>query len=108
MVSFLRQFHVLARVYFLRTDEGGRERFVVSGFRGLIVYDGEAWDADYWFGERDMVQPGETVEAAVRFMSPEQHRGRVRVDTRFEIREGRQVVARGQVLELVDPPPVRR
>lgn len=107
MMIFLRQFHVRAEVYFLRADEGGRERFVVSGYRGLIVYDGEAWDADYWFGDRDMVQPGETVETAVRFMSPEQHRGRVRVDTRFEIRDGRQVVARGQVLELVEPAPSR-
>jgi elongation factor Tu len=108
MVSFLRQFHIRAEVYFLRTDEGGRQGFVLSGYRGQFFYDGDDWDADYWFGDREMVQPGDTVEALVRFMSPEQHRGRIQVETRFEIREGRRTVARGHVLELVDPPPVRR
>ena len=108
MNFFLRQFHVRARLYFLRADEGGRQRFVVNGYRGLLVYDGESWDADYWFGARDLVEPGETVEAAVRFMSPERHAGRIQVDTRVEIREGRRIVARGQVIELVDPPPIRR
>src|SRR5829696_5417534 len=101
MASFLRQFHVNARIYFLRADEGGRSAFVVSGYRGLFVYDGDAWDADYWFGDPGVVEPGQTVQAAVRFMSPEQHRGRMRIDTRFEIREGRRTIARGQVLEVV-------
>ena len=84
---------------FLRTEEGGRKRSVWTGYRGQFYYQGRDWDATYTFV--GLVQPGDTVTAQIRLMSPHCHVGKIAVGTAFEIREGKRTVATGRVTKIL-------
>ena len=93
--------HAIATIYFLRTDEGGRSTPTFSGYRGQFHYNNHDWDAAYWFAS-DPVYPGEEIEAMITLLSPDLHRRRLHVGMPFEIREGRDVVARATITWLDD------
>jgi len=38
-----------AEIYYLTTEEGGRNSYVVSGYRGQFHYNGKDWDAPQEF-----------------------------------------------------------
>jgi elongation factor Tu len=93
--------HIEAKVEFLRAADGGKTQPVRSGYRPQFHYDGEDWDALPTFETDDWVHPGETVKVSFRFTLPEVHRSRLHVGKRFELREGAQVVAQGEVTRLL-------
>ncbi len=89
-----------AEIRFLATEQGGRKRYVATGYRGQLHYDDHDWDAIYGFLNREKVEPGDTVVAAVWLLSPEHHVGKLHAGKSFEVREGRKVVALGVVTRL--------
>src|SRR5436305_1715902 len=68
-----RPIHAIARITLRRTEDGGRINPVTSGYRGQFFYDDHDWDANYIFASDDWIQPGETAEAIIQFLSPEAH-----------------------------------
>jgi hypothetical protein len=85
-----------ADITFLPAGEGGRRRPIVDGYQGDLYYDDAYWLAMYSF-PGGAAEPGETTSARLTFVSPELHRGRLYPGKEFEVREGRRVVARGQI-----------
>jgi elongation factor Tu len=93
-----------AMIRFLPTAEGGRWRPVYSGYRPQFFYDDRDWDAEHEYPDTEMVNPGDTVRAYLRFFSPQAHLGRVHVGMPFAIREGSRTVGLGTVTEILDLP----
>ena len=98
-----RPIHAIADITFLRTEEGGRTGPVIDGYRGQFHYEGNDshLGAEYIFASNDPVQPGESTEAIIWLLAPEAHAGHLYPGREFEIREGRQVVARGRITWVI-------
>ena len=93
---------VETEITYLSTENGGREGYVASGYRGQFHYGGQDWDAPQYFVNSERVEPGETVTARLRFLSPQAHIGRLEVGTVFLIREGHKTVGYGKVTKMLN------
>lgn len=91
-----------AEIHYLSTANGGRQGYVLSGYRGQFFYDGHDWDARQSFIGKSQVEPGETVTVELTFLSPEEHVGKVVVGTMFLVREGAKTVGYGKVTKLLN------
>ena len=91
-----------AEIYYLTIEEGGREGFVASGYRGQFYYDGNDWDAPQTFIGVDTVEPGEIVKAHLGFLSPQEHFGKVHTGMEFLVREGTRTVGKGRITKILD------
>lgn len=92
---------VAAEVSFLSAAEGGRRTGVRTGYRPQFFYDEHDWDAIQVYATHELVLPGQTIAAWLWFLSPEAHQGNLHTGKTFLLREGRQVVARGRITELI-------
>lgn len=100
---------VEATIRYLTTEEGGRHAPVATGYRGQFHYEGEndiAHDAVQIFPdvpEGIFIPLGERIGVLLQF-GPEiwqsLHRKRMCIGTRFQIQEGRRIVARGVVTKV--------
>ena len=93
---------VEAEIRFLSTNEGGRSEPVRSGYRPQIYYGGHDWVVVQEYPDTEWVFPGETVFARLWFLSPDEHDGNVVEGMSFEVREGRRIVAVGQITKIVN------
>ena len=92
-----RTIHAIAEITMRRTEDGGRDGPVRSGYRGHFHYDGHDWDAHYIFDTEDWIQPGETAEAILQFISPWAHQSSLYPGKEFLIREGSHTVGQGRI-----------
>jgi len=90
-----------AEISFLKTDEGGRKGYVVSGYRPQFFYHGEDHDAIQEFVDKERVYPGETVKVRLSLLHPELLCNHIRVDDLFEIREGLKTVGLGKITRIL-------
>jgi elongation factor Tu len=90
-----------AEIYFLTTEEGGRNTPAISGYRPQFYYDEHDWDAvqDYNVPE---VYPGQTVTARLTFLSPQFHLEKLYIGKEFLIREGQKTVAKGRIIKILN------
>ena len=93
---------VEALVSFLSTEAGGRQGAVVSDYRGDFYFQGQYYVAVHEFLDRESVEPGQTVQVALRFLRPKLLAPLLDVNATFEIREGPNTVATGRVTKVVD------
>ena len=75
-----------------------------SGYRIPVVLDGDDVGSTGWFLFRGGVpaRPGEVREAEIALLNPQFFAGRVGAGTKFTVSEGAVLIARGQVLEMLD------
>jgi hypothetical protein len=90
-----------AEIYYLTTQEGGRNSPVGSGYRGQFYYDNHDWDAMQQFLNKDWCDLGKTVKVLLQTASPDFHSGKFFVGKEFEIREGSKVVGRGKISKVL-------
>jgi elongation factor Tu len=93
-----------AKLRFLKTDEGGRKDFALSGYASAITFEANEKNqhaAHFTFENRDRVLPGEECEAIVTVISPELIRSKLNANASFEVREGFRLVGTGTILELL-------
>jgi hypothetical protein len=106
------------RIRLLTTEEGGRQGPIADGYRaswdiGNVTESGE-WtindapllleDRD-WLAlleDRDWLAPGEVADARIHPLAPEFWTD-VAAGAEIAMHEGRRVVGRGEVLEVVEP-----
>ncbi|MCM3874415.1 MAG: hypothetical protein ND895_27305 [Pyrinomonadaceae bacterium] len=88
-------------ITFLKTDEGGRRGYAVSGYRPQFFYHGEDHDAVQEFVDRERVYPGGTVTAQLQLLHPELLFDQIRVNETFEIREGFRTVGHGKITRIL-------
>ena len=105
LLSFMYAGHkpdVEAEITFLRTEEGGRQGYVSTGYRPQFYYEGEDHVAVQEFTDKEKVYPGDTVTAHLHFLHPELLFNRVRVGDSFKILEGKRVVAHGKITRILN------
>ncbi len=90
-----------AEITFLKTDEGGREGYALSGYRPQFFYRGEDHVAVQEFVDKDRVYPGETVTVRLSLLYPELLCDHICVNDRFEIREGLKTVGLGKITRIL-------
>jgi elongation factor Tu len=83
-----------AEIYFLTTEEGGRNTPAISGYRPQFYYD-----EHYNVPE---VYPGQTVTARLTFLSPQFHLEKLYIGKEFLIREGQKTVAKGRIIKILN------
>ncbi len=93
--------HIETEIEFLPTDAGGRKGPAFSGYRPQFFYSGQDWDAEHQYPDVEQVNPGDTVRAILRFLSPHEHWGKVDVGIPFLIREGARTIGYGKITKLL-------
>ncbi|MDR0604218.1 MAG: hypothetical protein LBG80_07965 [Bacteroidales bacterium] len=92
-----------AEIYYLTTKEGGRKSLVVNGYRGQFFYNGNDWDIQQEFINKDICNLGETIRVYIQTLSPDFHVGKFFVGKNFEIREGEKIVGQGKITKVIRP-----
>lgn len=93
---------ILVEISYLPTDHGGRVNPVRTGYRPQFYYENHDWDASHNYFEVETVNPGETTRAAITFLSPDRHLGKLKPGSHFLIREGQKVCGYGHVVEILN------
>jgi translation elongation factor EF-Tu-like GTPase len=95
---------LVARIAFIRTEEGGRQGPAWSGYRSNHDFGlpGTLNDAAHEYIGQDTASPGETVRANVWLFAPELQSGRLFPGFTFTVQEGARLVARGVIEEVVN------
>jgi translation elongation factor EF-Tu-like GTPase len=91
-----------AEITFLKTDEGGRESYALSGYRPQFFYRGEDHVAVQEFVDKERVYPGETVTVRLDLLHPELLSDHIRLGDQFEIREGLRTVGLGKITRILN------
>ena len=99
-------YDIKAEITLIPTQEGGRRMQTCSGWRPQFHYheqeEYEDWDTVFLTDHTvEWVYPGQTVAAYLSFPSPQHHVGKLYPGKEFLLREGRRVVAKGRVLEIL-------
>ena len=94
-----------ADITFLATEAGGKSNAARSGYRPGNDFGlrGMHNDAHYEFVEVDAVAPGQTARARLWLLAPEYQAGRLHPGFEFTVHEGTRLVARGVIVEVVNP-----
>jgi translation elongation factor EF-Tu-like GTPase len=100
---------IVAQVHWLPPEEGGRRSDIYSGYRptcwfGLRTESGEKHynDVHVYFYDRDSIPPGEDHTVRLEPLAPELVAEAAKVGLEFDVTEGRRVVGRGTIREIVE------
>jgi hypothetical protein len=97
----LKNPEIEAEIYYLTTKEGGRKNFVGNGYRGQFFYDGNDWDAQQEFIDKDICNLGDTIRVYIKTLSPDFHVGKFFIGKKFEIKEGTTIVGQGKITKII-------
>jgi hypothetical protein len=92
----------IIKVRFKTAAEGGRQGPIISGetmyYRCLLLVDGQAFGAEVLGDQR--IEPGNTYELPIRFVVPVLALQKLSPGKPVTLSEGKNVVAKGEVLHL--------
>ncbi|MBD3638270.1 MAG: hypothetical protein HUJ25_13035 [Crocinitomicaceae bacterium] len=99
--------NIIAELYFLTTEEGGRKTPCRSGFRPIMRIPelDTATTASPKFINQEIVSPGETVIASITLLVPEMFKNYMQTGKGFELFEGHNRIAKGNVIEVLSMEP---
>ncbi len=94
----------IAKVTYLTTEEGGKQRYVISGYRPHVKFDGrkELTSGEQLFVDKEKVFPGDTTIAEIRILSKDFFKNYLFVGQHFEVAEASHLVGHGEVLEIIN------
>jgi translation elongation factor EF-Tu-like GTPase len=95
--------HIKARLTHLPTESGDRKSPIFSGYRPQFRYLGQGNDVTVDLLSHESLFPGRTAEVNLTFIRPEFQLRRIAINTVFELAEGRRPVARGTIIEVLQP-----
>jgi translation elongation factor EF-Tu-like GTPase len=100
------KFRVLARVYVIKTEDGGRKTPFMSGYMPNHNF-GNAENRSFYVGRievvgNDWVYPGETREIWVEFLYGRNLEKHLAVGNKWRIQEGGWLVATAEVIEVIE------
>jgi hypothetical protein len=101
----LQNVDFIADVKYLTTGEGGRKTPVYSSrYRPQVKFDFDEMQTSgqQTFLNKEIVYPGDTVEAAIRILSVEHFANSLTVGMTFEFREGSKVVGTGKIAVILN------
>ncbi|WP_185117501.1 hypothetical protein [Dysgonomonas sp. Marseille-P4361] len=94
----------IATLKYRTTEEGGRKTPAHSGYRPQIRFDFEEMQTSgqQIFIDRNIVFPGDTVNAEIEIISTELFENRLKEGMPFEFREGGTVIGTGKIKHIVN------
>ena len=94
----------IAKIDFLPTSKGGRKTFANSGYRPQIkfAFSKMMTTGEQIFIEQDFVEPGQSVTAKVKILSPDFYKNKLETGMSFQIMEGKQIIAKGELLKILN------
>ena len=97
-----RRPHIRVQLDIVPTEEGGRHSPVFNHYRGQFHHlSGEVFADVEWLVPDEPIEPGTSSPCEVWFADPDAHLPRIRVGDSFEVREGRRMIGRGSVTEIL-------
>lgn len=93
-----------AELRYLTAEEGGRSTRATSGYRPQVKFPfSEMMTSGHQtFIGQDFVDPGETINAEIRILSPQLFENKLETGMKFELREGPHIVAFGQIETIIN------
>lgn len=97
-------YDVEAEVRFLSTEEGGRRKAALSGYRPAhLVLPDYLTTGIHHYVDRESVQPGETVRAFITFITPEAYPRSLWPGKVVRVQEASKLVAHARILQVLNP-----
>jgi len=94
----------IAKLKYKTTEEGGRRTPAKSGYRPQVKFDFTEMQTSgmQTFIDKEIVFPGETVEAKIKILSPHYYAGYLTEGMKFEFREGVTIIGVGEIKYIVN------
>ena len=94
----------IAKLKYRTTEEGGRQTPAKSGYRPQVKFDFTEMQTSgqQTFIDKEIVFPGETVEAKIKVLSPNYFAGCLTKGMKFEFREGATIIGTGEIKYIVN------
>lgn len=95
----------IATLTYKTTEQGGRKTPAKSGFRPQIKFDFEEMhtSGQQTFIERELVFPGDVVNAEIIILSVEYFENKLKEGMRFDFIDGETIIGTGQIVHIVNP-----
>jgi len=94
----------IATLNYLPTEEGGRKTPVFHDYRPQIKFDFSEMQTSgkQTFIEREIVYPGDIVEAEIKIIGIEHFDGKLQEKMKFDFREGTRIIGTGQIKHIIN------
>ena len=94
----------IAELKYLTTEQGGRQTAAHSGYRPQVKFAFTEMETSgqQTFIDKEVVYPGDTVNAKIKIVSPDYFAGNLTEGMKFEFREGATLIGTGQIKEIVN------
>jgi translation elongation factor EF-Tu-like GTPase len=92
----------IATLKYYTAEEGGRRTPMKSGYRPQVKFDFEEvqTSGQQVFIDREIVYPGDAVNAEITLASPMIFKGRLSIGMVFQFREGPRIIGIGHIIEI--------
>jgi elongation factor Tu len=91
---------ISAKIYLLRTEEGGRKTPLFTGYRPAVYFGDRQTDGLIVFDCKDKPALGGEYTVMIALTHPEDLGDALRKDATFDFREGLKIIGRGKVLAV--------
>jgi len=94
----------IAKLKYRTTEQGGRQTPAKSGYRPQVKFDFTEIETSgqQTFISKEIVSPGDTVDAKIKILSPDYFAGSLTEGMHFEFREGATVIGTGEIKYIVN------
>lgn len=94
----------IATLTYKQTEQGGRKTAAKTGYRPQIKFDFDErlTSGQQLFIDRELVFPGETVEAEIKILSVDHFANRLTEKMQFEFREGETIIGTGVIKHIIN------
>ena len=93
---------IIANVHLVCTQDGGRQSFILSGYRPHIRFGNEVYaDGEIMFSDGEKLFPGDTCNVKITFPKPELVKEYFKIGATFDIHEGPHKIGEGEIVSLL-------
>jgi len=98
------EFDFIASLKYRTTKDGGRKTPAKSGYRPQVKFPFEVMttSGQQIFLHKEMVNPGETIVAGIKMLSPGFFENRLEEGMDFEFTEGSTIIGTGTIARLIN------
>ena len=93
-----------AKLFYLTSEQGGRNSFASSGYRPHIQFSHKKYNTSgqQIFLNKEIVKPGENVEAEITIIAIEEFRNELYPGMLFKFCEGSRIIGFGEIIEIIN------
>ena len=94
----------VAKLFYLTSAQGGRDSFALSGYRPHIQFSYKKYNTSgrQKFINKEVVKPGESVEAEITIIAIEEFKNELYPGMLFKFCEGSRVTGFGGIVEIIN------